>query len=126
MADPTRTETDHRLLPSGGWPVVVGFPVLGETTYGSSVTAQSCDRVSAEVTPRAGQARRAATALQELGFRVLHIGSTISVDAPESSWTRVFGVSFRAGVPAGDVAVPETLRDLVIDVWVVPPPDLHR
>lgn len=75
------------------------------------------ERVAAEVTPRSGQGRSAAAALQDLGFRVLHIGSTISVDAPPEVWARVFGGTTEV--------VPESLRDVVTDVAFARPPDLH-
>jgi hypothetical protein len=70
-----------------------------------------------EVTPLAGQARQAAAALQEYGFRVLHVGATISVEAPEAVWVRAFGDTMQD--------IPESLRELVADAAPAVPPDFH-
>ncbi|MCX7783512.1 MAG: hypothetical protein N2318_07680 [Meiothermus sp.] len=50
--------------------------------------------IAAEVTPHPGKAQQAARALQGLGFRVLQVGSTISVQAPQALWRETFGVRF--------------------------------
>jgi hypothetical protein len=86
------------------------------------MTAGDPERVPAEVWPQPGQLRNAAAALQQLGFRVLHLGATISVDAPATVWRQVFGDSLRTG----QVSIPATLHGLVDDVSFVEPPDLHR
>ncbi len=84
------------------------------------------DVVPGEVIPEPGRQRDAAAALQELGFRVLHVGSTISVDAPADRWTSVFGVTAPTGTPdrriSDDLPVPERLRGLVRAAYLVPPP----
>lgn len=73
--------------------------------------------VGGEVTPQPGQARRAAAALQEYGFRVLHIGVTISVEAPEAVWVQAFGETMQD--------ISESLRELVADAAPAVPPDFH-
>lgn len=95
--------------------------------------------ISAEVTPQPGQATRAARALQRLGFRILHIGITLSVQAPASLWRSVFGVSFtrqkrtdpltgkplpallKARIDA--LRIPTDLEDLIEAVAFVEPPE---
>jgi hypothetical protein len=53
------------------------------------------DLIAAEVVPAApSQAGHAARWLQERGFRVLHIGSTVSVEAGRDQWEETFGVTF--------------------------------
>lgn len=95
---------------------------------------------AAEITPTEGKARQAALKLQHLGFRVLHVGPTISVEASEDVWRRVFAVSFRSesrsqsvdGLertveyrrPEQDaVGVPAHLDELIADIAFVQPPD---
>lgn len=100
------------------------------------------EEIAAEVAPtdpqRAGQA---AKALQHKGFRVLHVGGSISVTGPRERWESVFGVSFVAGtkrvqaelgrevsylrVEPASVRVPDDLVDLVADVAFAEPPELH-
>ena len=79
--------------------------------------------------------------LQQLGFRILHIGQTISVQGPQSLWHSTFGVSFEVRtkqtmpeVEASKVTypkaltermrIPEDLRELVASVSFVEPPEL--
>jgi len=94
--------------------------------------------VSAEIETAAGQERRAAALLQQLGFRILHIGRTISVSAPAELWTGTFGVSFTPvstetapGRTASwqradtDAAIPDGLRGLVTGVHFVVPPEWY-
>lgn len=100
------------------------------------------EKIAAEVVPtdpqRAGQA---AKALQQKGFRVLHIGGSISVTGPRERWESVFGVSFVSGTKTvqaelgreanylrpepTSVRVPADLTDLVADVAFAEPPELH-
>jgi hypothetical protein len=97
--------------------------------------------VSAEVTAREGRSRDAALRLQQIGFRVLHIGHTsISVEGPVGLWESTFGVQLRAHAqrgakqrpttnvqfyePTGPVTVPAVLSDLVEEVAFVQPPEL--
>lgn len=96
--------------------------------------------VAAEITPTPGRAQSAAKALQQLGFRVLHIGHTISVQAPEQLWGEVFDVSFHTetqrrvaaspksateyAVPDSDsVQIPATLGELITEVSFARPPE---
>jgi hypothetical protein len=100
------------------------------------------DVISAEIEPASNQAQQAARALQQLGFRVLHIGLTISVQAPRALWEQTFGVSFEtrrkttiSGVedseviyykPTTDVvSIPATFRDIIAGVYFVEPPEFH-
>jgi hypothetical protein len=73
--------------------------------------------IGGEVTPQPGQVRRAAAALQEYGFRVLHLGATISVEAPEAVWVQAFGDTMED--------IPESLHELVADAAPAVPPDFH-
>lgn len=98
--------------------------------------------ISAEVAPTApGDAGRVAKALQGLGFKVLHIGPTISIQAPQALWEQTFNVAFRhttktvlpetgrrVGYARADTAalsIPPELEGLVADVLFAEPPDLH-
>jgi hypothetical protein len=93
--------------------------------------------ISAEIEPSPNQANHAALALQQLGFRILHIGPTISVQGSQSLWTSTFNVSFelqeRAAVGeityqralVDDMRVPEELQDLIAKVMFVEPPELY-
>jgi hypothetical protein len=94
--------------------------------------------ISAEISAEEGQNRRAAAALQRLGFRILHVGSTISVSGPEELWHRTFAVSFRVAEhevlpgrvtrsrqPDREPVIPAELDGLVAAVHFVVPPDLH-
>lgn len=97
--------------------------------------------ISAEVEPRPGMAQAAAKALQEHGFRILHIGGTISVEAPQSLWEATFNVSFEthtkrrmAEVQETEITyqkavteamrIPETLQKHIAAVLFAEPPEL--
>lgn len=97
--------------------------------------------IAAEVVPRSNRAQSAAKALQQLGFRVLDIGSaTVSVQAPAELWEETFHVSFSRrrkerlsispgsaveyAVPEGPVEIPAALGELIEDVLFVQPPEL--
>lgn len=100
------------------------------------------EEVAAEVVPidpqRTGQA---AKALQQRGFRVLHVGGSVSVTGSRARWESVFGVSFTPSTKtvqpetgreatylraeAGSLRVPPDLADLVADVAFAEPPELH-
>lgn len=97
--------------------------------------------IPAEIEPKPGQSRAAAKALQELGFKILHLGPTISVEAPEELWRSTFEVRFAnarkqqlRGVDASEVSyrrartdtvsIPESLERLVASVAFVEPPEL--
>jgi hypothetical protein len=95
--------------------------------------------ISAEIEPRPNEATRAAQALQRLGFRVLHIGPTISVQGPQRLWESTFSVSFKQERkkvsseidsevsfprPQTDlIPVPLALQDLIASVAFVEPPE---
>lgn len=95
--------------------------------------------VSAEIKPVPGKANQAALALQRLGFRILHIGATISVQAPEPLWSSTFNVSFKAATKtvlpeidrrvryqkAEGLRIPPELADLVEEVAFSEPPELY-
>jgi hypothetical protein len=96
--------------------------------------------VAAEIITTPGQASRAAKALQQLGFRVLRVDSSISVQAPEKVWESTFHISFKkqrkqrlAGIEKssvkyalpieGTVTIPPSLSELIADVHFVQPPE---
>lgn len=97
------------------------------------------DRIAAEIEPRPGQARAAARALQQLGFRVHQAGTTISVDAPARLWSETFGIAFERrterafqGIEGSEVArahptsepeIPPALAGLIAAVTLIPPPE---
>jgi len=98
--------------------------------------------ISAEIEPLPNQANQAALALQRLGFRVLHIGPTISVQGSQSLWVSTFNVSFEmqektalAEVEGGEVTyqkalvedmrVPTELQSLIAGVMFVEPPEFY-
>jgi len=98
------------------------------------------DLVSAEVAPASNRAIDAARALEQLGFRVLHIGPTISVRGPAALWTSTFNVPFerrtkrRAREMEGSevaylaarteqLQIPAELQDMVMAVMFQEPPE---
>lgn len=100
------------------------------------------ETIAAEVVPTdVAHAGKAAKALQQRGFRVLDVGTSISVTAPRATWEHAFGVVFVSGTKTvqpeigravaylrGDpdtLRVPADLEALIADVAFVEPPDLH-
>jgi hypothetical protein len=97
--------------------------------------------VAAEIVPQPDRAQSAARALQQLGFQVFHVGSTISVQAPARVWEDVFHVSFvqkredrlaispgssvERAVPQGPAQIPPSLSELISEVLFVQPPELY-
>jgi hypothetical protein len=98
--------------------------------------------ISAEIEPLPSQEQHAALSLQRLGFRILHIGRTISVQGPQSLWVSTFNVSFEprrktamAEVEGGevtyqkalveDMGVPAELQNLIARVTFVEPPEFY-
>lgn len=98
--------------------------------------------IAAEVMPAdPGHAGQAAKALAQRGFRVLHVGRSISVQAPRGTWETTFGVAFATRTKTvqpelardatylraepGSVHVPTDLAELIAEVAFVEPPDLH-
>lgn len=100
-------------------------------------------RISAEIQPALGKAQPAALALERLGFRVLHIGPTISADGPASLWSRIFEVDFElpseskksgTAIPSlhpkvraltNQMRIPPELKELVVDVIFPEPPEFY-
>ena len=100
------------------------------------------NNISAEIVPVSGKTNEAALQLQRLGFRVLHIGTSISVEAPEALWKSVFNVSFETttknilpGLEGGDktyrkatdntLKIPPQLEQFISDVAFVEPPEFY-
>ena len=98
--------------------------------------------ISAEIKALPNRTTQAAMALQRLGFRILYLGSTISVQASQSLWQSIFNVAFetrkKAVVPEAEggevfyqkaltnnLRVPESLQDLIAEVMFVEPPEFH-
>jgi hypothetical protein len=95
--------------------------------------------ISAEIQPRPDQHHQAALALQQLGFRILHIGPTISVQASQSRWESTFNVSFEEVTTPSiaeigsettysraiteDLEIPAELAELIEEVMFVEPPE---
>lgn len=99
-------------------------------------------RIPAEVVPADPTgAGLVAKALVRLGLRVLHVGTTVSVEGTRDQWESAFGVAFvpqtstvqpelgrRIGFLRADpasIVVPDELAGLVADVAFVEPPQLH-
>lgn len=118
--------------------ILVAF-VTSWTAGGSLMTK---DNVSAEITPASERANQAALALQQLGFRVLHVGPTISVEGARGLWESTFGVAFEdaehtaiAGVEDSKVvyqralsegmSVPSELQELISDIAFQQPPEFY-
>lgn len=94
--------------------------------------------IAAEIEPLSNQVEQSALRLQELGFQVLDVGLTISVQAPQSLWESFFKVSFETqeqpsvepGVPSrsfqraitDNLQIPETLQSSISNVFFVEPP----
>ncbi len=98
--------------------------------------------IAAEVLPLLKQSHQAVVALENLGFRILYIGQTISVEAPESLWRAIFNISFinrqKTVMPEigiedvnyleavmDDFQIPAQMQDLIADVMFVEPPELY-
>jgi hypothetical protein len=50
--------------------------------------------IAAEIKPLPNKTSQTAVALQQLGFRILHIGQTISVQGAQPLWEATFNVTF--------------------------------
>ena len=97
--------------------------------------------ISAEIEPFPNKANQAAKTLHRLGFKILHIGSTISVEAQRSLWESTFSVSFQKKKkitiaeieseviylsPITDsLSIPEELKSLIAEVMFVEPPEFY-
>lgn len=113
-----------------------------------SITHQQMEEVMsqklipAEIEPLPFQANQAALALQRLGFQVLHIGTTISVQAPRELWESTFNVSFteeKKTVMAeieseqtylravtDKLVIPSEVESLISEVMFVEPPEFYQ
>ena len=98
--------------------------------------------ISAEIEPIPGHANQAALALQKRGFRILHIGSTISVEGSEALWESIFNVLFEtrkktvlSDVKGGEVTyrkaitenmkIPFELQQVIKEVMFMEPPEFY-
>ncbi len=98
--------------------------------------------ISAEVMPVASEEIKLARKLQDLGFRVLSLDGTMSVDGSQSLWTSVFGVQFeeqsRPGLAGlldeteayqkalrSTVIIPPNLKEMIQDIAFIEPPELY-
>ena len=99
------------------------------------------DMIGAEVIPQPGKSVEAAKGLQDLGFKVLHIGKTsISVQGSPSLWEETFSItletrskSTRSSSGSKDVPyrwpledpvpIPIPLKELITSVAFVEPPE---
>ncbi len=95
--------------------------------------------ISGEIEPCANQAARAAKTLQQLGFRILHIGPTISVQGAQRLWESTFSMRFQfkrkrtstetqaeAVYPQAQpdpVSIPLTFQGLIRSIAIVEPPE---
>jgi len=99
--------------------------------------------ISAEIEPFPNCANQAASILQRLGFRILHIGTTISVQGPESLWISVFNVAFETRkktimeeIKGGEVSyrkvlienlkISSELEQLIAGVMFAEPPEFYQ
>ena len=95
---------------------------------------------SAEVEPQPSQVRQAASRLQHLGFRILHIGQTISVEGSRSLWESTFNISFESQkkktmeevpgsevtylrAPTSEMQIPSDLQEFIARVEFAEPPE---
>lgn len=112
---------------------------------GESIAHQQMEEVmpqnliSAEIQPLPKQEKQAALALQNLGFQVLQVGTTISVQAPRSLWESTFNVSFKeekktamAEIESERIylravtdkfIIPQKLESLISEVMFIEPPE---
>ena len=97
--------------------------------------------VSAEIEPVPDHGTHAAAAMQNLGFRVLHIGTTVSVEGPRALWESEFKVRFEPAeatlirevgqkarflrANSESIHLPKQLDGLVSDVVFVEPPEFY-
>ncbi len=86
----------------------------------------------AEYQPDETTLAAAREAFEALGFRVFtdSTGIALTIEGPSSLFTRVFGasksVSDQAPFSRDPLPVPSRLTNVVEEIHVLPPPDLHR
>ena len=111
-------------------------------THQQKEEVMSQNLIPAEIEPLPNQSNQAALALQRLGFRILHIGATISVQARRSLWESTFKVSFKEErktviaeiesevtyfrAVTDDLIIPEELKNLISEVMFVEPPEFFQ
>lgn len=95
--------------------------------------------IPAEIQPLPNRSKQAALSLQRLGFQILYIGQTISVQAPRQLWESTFHVSFQPQqktmmaeienevtyltADTNHLILPEELQGLIAEVMFVEPPE---
>ena len=95
--------------------------------------------ISAEIQPLPNQEKQAALVLQRLGFLVLYVGTTISIQAPRSLRESTFNVSFKEEKKTAmaeikseqtylravtdKLIIPQTLESLISEVMFIEPPE---
>lgn len=99
--------------------------------------------IAGEITPQPHQTNAAGLILQQQGFQVLHLGRTISVQAPKSLWESLFHIQFiperkplKSDTPQEEkpvyrpdmnhVAIPLAMQHLIQDIAVSEPPELFK
>ncbi len=98
--------------------------------------------ISAEIEPLPNKGKQAALELQRLGFKILRVGKTISVQAPRSLWESTFNVSFKedkktviAEIEAqktysravtDNLIIPEKLESSISEVMFIEPPEFYQ
>ena len=98
--------------------------------------------ISAEIEPLPNKGKQAALELQRLGFKILRVGKTISVEAPRSLWESTFNVSFKsenqtviAEIEAqktysravtDNLIIPEKLESSISEVMFIEPPEFYQ
>ncbi len=114
----------------------------GSTTHQPMEEVMSQNLIPAEIEPLPNQANQAALVLQRLGFKILHIGPTISVQAPRSLWESTLNVSFTeenktviAEIESEEtyfkaltdnLVIPEELESVISEVMFVEPPEFFQ
>lgn len=98
--------------------------------------------ISAEIEPLPNKSKQAALELQRLGFKILRVDKTISVQAPRSLWESTFNVSFKeenktvmAEIEAektysravtDSLIIPEKLESSISEVMFIEPPEFYQ
>ena len=112
------------------------------TTHQAMEEIMPQNLISAEIEPLPNQTNQAALMLQRLGFKILHIGPTISVQAPRSLWESTLNVSFTEEnktvmaeieseetyfrAVTDNLVIPEELESLISEVMFVEPPEFFQ
>lgn len=98
--------------------------------------------ISAEIKSLPKQTNKAALALQSLGFRILRIGETTSIEAPTTLWQSIFNIEFVMSTKnvmpelkisdvtypkamTENMTIPPQLEELIAEVVFVEPAELN-